>query len=101
MTGCEPGAIIESLRIIQRDIERKNAGSGEVALGDVKHNGAVADSLPAKEEGEEADSPQFTWFCKGKLSTCDAFPILILITCQLLSILAGSFYPFNIRTVAI
>ena len=39
-------------------------------MGDVKTNGSIADTLPEGEEGtvEEADPPQFVWFCKGTLS---------------------------------
>ena len=59
------GAIIDSLRSIQRDIDKKN---GDIKMKEVQTNGSVAEALPEEEEGavEEADLPQFVWFCKGK-----------------------------------
>ncbi|KAL5262736.1 hypothetical protein ACHWQZ_G008214 [Mnemiopsis leidyi] len=58
------GAIIDSLRSIQRDIDKKN---GDIKMKEVQTNGSVAEALPEEEEGavEEADLPQFVWFCKG------------------------------------
>ena len=61
------GAIIESLRTIQREMDRKNGAAG-IDMGTVTTNGSVAEKLAEEEEeeeGVEADPPRFTWFCKG------------------------------------
>lgn len=65
------GAVIDSLRLIQRELDRKNVAAAGLPMGVISENGSVTDPIPdASEEEDEKDlskhdTPQFTWFCKG------------------------------------